>query len=105
MDWLRTLIFLVLVPGTVLFYIPIEIASSTGEIQDTGKQLLVFRKQSDGKWLVSTGIFNSDLAVAHGAVGPHNLRGIPAPSERSWHWADGRALLLGHSAGSRCFLA
>ncbi len=29
MVWLRTLIFLVLVPGTVLFYIPIEIASST----------------------------------------------------------------------------
>ncbi len=36
----------------------------TGEIQDTGKQLVVFRKQSDGKWLVSTGMFNSDLEVS-----------------------------------------
>ena len=36
MVWLRTLIFLVLVPGTVLFYIPIEIASSTERLVPLG---------------------------------------------------------------------
>ena len=33
----------------------------TGEIQDTSKQLAVFRK-SDGSWLVSTLMFNSDIS-------------------------------------------
>ncbi len=36
MVWLRTLIFLVLVPGTVLFYIPIAIASSTERLVPLG---------------------------------------------------------------------
>ncbi len=36
MIWLRTLVFLVLVPGTVLFYIPIEIASSTERLVPLG---------------------------------------------------------------------
>ncbi len=36
MVWLRTLIFLVLVPGTVLFYIPIEIASSSERLVPLG---------------------------------------------------------------------
>ncbi len=36
MVWLRTLIFLVLVPGTVLFYIPMAIASSTERLVPLG---------------------------------------------------------------------
>ena len=33
------------------------------EIPDTGKQLVIFQKQPDGSWLVSTGMFNSDLPL------------------------------------------
>ena len=31
------------------------------EIQDTGKQVVILRKDSGGKWLVDIAIFNSDL--------------------------------------------
>ncbi len=36
MIWLRTLIFLALVPGTVLFYVPIQIASSADSTPPIG---------------------------------------------------------------------
>ena len=32
-----------------------------GEVQDTGKQLVILRKDSGGKWLVDIAMFNSDL--------------------------------------------
>ncbi len=49
--------------GTSAFSMTI-VPQGAGEIQDTGKQLVVFRKQSDGKWLASTCMFNSDLEVS-----------------------------------------
>ena len=39
-------------------------AALEGEIQDLGKQIVVFRKQSNGGWLASAAIFNSDLEVS-----------------------------------------
>jgi uncharacterized protein (TIGR02246 family) len=33
------------------------------EIKDTAKQLVVLRKQADGKWLVTAVMYNSDLPV------------------------------------------
>jgi uncharacterized protein (TIGR02246 family) len=39
------------------------LAEGVGEIHDTGKQLVFLRKQSNGKWLVRTVMFNSDLAA------------------------------------------
>ena len=32
------------------------------EVNDTGKQLAVLKRQADGSWLVSRAMFNSDLA-------------------------------------------
>ncbi len=37
------------------------VPEGVGEIKDTAKQLVFARKQSDGKWLVSIAMFNSDL--------------------------------------------
>ena len=38
--------------------------NTTTPVNDTGKVLIVLRKQSDGKWRTTRGIFNSDLPLA-----------------------------------------
>jgi len=36
-------------------------AAMMGGVNDTGKYLITFKKGADGKWLITTDIFNSDL--------------------------------------------
>ena len=38
-------------------------SGATSSITDKGKGILVWRKQGDGKWLVTTGAWNSDLPL------------------------------------------
>ncbi len=40
----------------------------TGVPIDTGKQLVTFKKQSDGKWLITAVMFNSDLPAPSAAT-------------------------------------
>jgi ketosteroid isomerase-like protein len=55
--------------------------TAKGAPADTGKQLVVFRRQADGKWMVASAAFNSDLPMPM-LSGPATQAGTPAAMKK-----------------------